>query len=144
MVTEKAVHTMVEQCKGTGKTFAEFIAELFKDKFIEIYVGDSYEELSTDQVSVSYPAVFCGKVVAAYRECLIINSVFTNKGRHLQLGNMMFISERAIRALNEIDGNGILEDMMLRSKESLDIKALFIDGQPVPQPLPPTVQPPKK
>lgn len=133
MVSDHQVKDMVEQCKGSGKTFAEFIAELFKDKFIEIYVGDSYEELSTDQVSVSYPAVFCGKVVAAYRECLIINSVYVDRGRHLQLGNMMFISERSIRALNEIDGNGILEDMMLRSKESLFVKSVFIDGQSSPK-----------
>ena len=136
MVSEQAIKDMVEQCKGSGKTFAEFIAELFKDKFVEIYVGDSYEELSTDQVSVSYPAVFCGKIVAAYRECLVINSVFVNHAKHLQLGNMMFISERSIRAMSEIDGNGIIEDMMLRSKESLDIKAMFIDGHPITPPKP--------
>lgn len=132
MVSENQVQAMVESCKGSGKTFAEFIAEIFKDKFIEIYVGDSYEDVSVDQVSVTYPAVFCGKVVAAYRECLIISSVFVDSGRHLQVGNMMFISERAIRALNEIDGNGIMEDMMLRSKESLVIKKVFVDGQPSP------------
>lgn len=132
MVSEKQIEEMVESCKGSGKTFAEFIAEIFKDRFIEIYVGDAYEDVSVDQVSVTYPAVFCGKVVAAYRECLIISSVFVDTGRHLQMGNMMFISERAIRALNEIDGNGIMEDMMLRSKESLIIKKVFIDGQPQP------------
>ena len=32
------------------------------------------------QVSTSYPAVFCGKVVAAYRECLIINCAYVGKG----------------------------------------------------------------
>lgn len=134
MVSEREVQVMVEQCKGSGKTFAEFIAELFKDRFLEIYVGDSYEELSTDQVSVSYPAVFCGKVIAAYRECLVISAAFVDRGKHIKLGNLMFISERSIRALTEIDGNGIIEDMMLRSKESLDIKALFIDGHPQPAP----------
>ena len=135
MVSETHIKDLVEQSKGSGKTFAEFIAEVFKDKFIEIYVGDSYEEVSIEQISVSYPAVFCGKVVAAYRECLIINSVFV-RAKQLQLGNMMFISERAIRALNEIDGNGIFEDMLLRSKESLVIKEMFIDGHP---PVPPPV-----
>lgn len=132
MVSEHEVAGLVERCKGSGKTFAEFIAELFKDKFIEIYVGDAYEDVSVDQVSVTYPAVFCGKVVAAYRECLVISSVYVDSGRHLQLGNMMFISERAIRALNEIDGRGVIEDMMLRSKESLVIKKVFVDGQPSP------------
>lgn len=49
MVSEHAVKSMVEQCKGSGKTFAEFVAEIFKDKFIEIYVGDAYEDVSVDQ-----------------------------------------------------------------------------------------------
>lgn len=132
MVSEQEVKGLVDRCKGSGKTFAEFIAELFKDKFVEIYVGDAYEDVSTDQVSATYPAVFCGKVVTAYRECLVVSSVFVDTGRKLQLGNLMFISERAIRALNEIDGNGIIEDMMLRSRESLIIKKVFIDGQPSP------------
>ena len=132
MVSEKEVLGLVEQCKGSGKTFAEFIADLFKDRFVEIYVGDAYEDVSTDQVSVTYPAVFCGKVVSAYRECLVISSVYVDSGRHLQTGNLMFVSERAIRALNEIDGNGIMEDMMLRSKDSLVIKKVFIDGHPSP------------
>lgn len=129
MVSESNIHETIAKLQGSGKTFAEFLAEIFKDKFIEVYVGDAYEDVSTEQVSTTYPAVFCGKVVAAYRECLVLNCAFVNNARHLQLGNMMFINERAIRALNEIDGNGTVEDMMLRSKESLDIKAAFIDRQ---------------
>jgi hypothetical protein len=127
MLSEKQVKDIADTLKNSGKisTIAEFLCECFKDKFIEIYVGDTYEELSTDQVSISYPAVFCGKVVTAYRECLVINSVFVNRGNHLQLGNLMFISERAIRAINEVDGNGTMEDMLLRSKETLEIGKSF-------------------
>lgn len=113
--------------QGSGKTFAEFLSVVFKDKFIEVYLGDAYEDVSTEQISTSYPAVLCGRVVAAYRECLILEAAYIDGTKTLRLGNLLFISERAIRALNEIDGNGILEDMMLRSKESLDIKASFID-----------------
>lgn len=129
--SEEAVHDLVSQFNKTdrSKTFAEFIATLFSGKFIEIYLGDSYEEVSTEQISTSYPAVFCGKVVAAYKECLILNSVYVNKNKVLTLGNLVFISERAIRALNEIDGNGIIEDMFLRSSESLEIKANFITNK---------------
>jgi len=129
MVTEELVLGMVKQANDGGrtKTFAEFIATVFEGKFVEIYLSDSYEEVSMEQISQNYPAVFCGKVVGAYRECLIINSVFVGKSKQLQLGNLMFISERAIKALNEIDGNGIMEDMFLRSKESLLIKERFVD-----------------
>ena len=127
MIDETYVLDTIQNLQGSGKTFAEFIVEVFRDQFIEIYVGDSYEDVSTEQVSTTYPAVFCGKVVGAYRECLIISSAFVAQNNKLQLGNLMFISERAIRALNQIDGNGTIEDMMLRSKESLDIKSAFID-----------------
>ena len=128
MISEQAVIDAAQECnKERTKTLAEFIVTLFKDKFVEIYLGDSYEEVSTEQISTAYPAVFCGKVVAAYRECLVINSVFIGKSKKLEIGNLMFINERAIRALNEIDGNGIIEDMFLRSKESLDIKDAFMN-----------------
>lgn len=125
MVSEKQLLDTIQQLQGSGKTFAEFLAEIFKDKFIEVYVGDAYEDVSTEQISTTYPAVFCGKVVAAYRECLILNCAFVGNNRHLQMGNMMFVNERAIRALNEVDGKGTLEDMMLRSKETLDIRDAF-------------------
>jgi hypothetical protein len=125
MVSEKEITDSIAKFQGSGKTFAEFLAEVFKDKLIEVYVGDAYEDVSTEQISTTYPAVFCGKVIAAYRECLVISCAFTNANRHLELGNMMFINERAIRALNEVDGRGTLEDMMLRSKETLDIMGMF-------------------
>jgi hypothetical protein len=130
MVTEEQVFDVVQKCNDDGRkdTFAEFIAKIFTGKFIEIYLSDSYEEVSMEQISQNYPAVFCGKVVSAYRECLVINSVFINKSHKMELGNLMFISERAIKAINQIDGNGTMEDMFLRSRESLVIKNVFVDN----------------
>jgi hypothetical protein len=125
MIPEPVILEVVQDLnKDRSKTFAEFIATVYRDKFIEIYLGDSYEEVSTEQISTTYPAVFCGKVVSAYKECLIINAAYI-RDRKMQLGNLMFINERAIRALNEVDGNGILEDMFLRSKECVGIKDSF-------------------
>lgn len=129
MVSESQVHETIKQLQGSGKTFAEFLAAVFKDKFIEVYVGDAYEDVSTEQISTTYPAVFCGKVIAAYRECLVLNCAFAGQTGTLQMGNMMFINERAIRALSEVDGHGTVEDMMLRSKETLDIKKRFEPGK---------------
>lgn len=124
--TEQEIKNKVEEMnKDRTKTFAEFIAITFKDRFIEIYLGDSYEEVSTEQISTAYPAVFCGKVVSAFKECLIINAAYIGKDKSLKLGNLMFVNERAIRALNEVDGEGIIEEMFLRSKESLDVKDHF-------------------
>lgn len=127
MISQDAVKDLIQEfnTKSRDKTFAEFIATLYKDKFIEIYLGDSYEEISMEQISMSYPAVFCGKVVAAYKECLIINGAFADKSKKFHMGNLVFINERAIRALNEVDGNGIIEDMFVRSSESVQIKNIM-------------------
>jgi hypothetical protein len=125
MVSEQYLLDAIKELQGSGKTFAEFLAVTFKDKFVEIYVGDSYEDVSTEQVSVTYPAVFCGKIVAAYRECLIINCAHAASNHHLELGNILLINERAIRALTPVDEKGTIEDMMLRSSETTSISKIF-------------------
>jgi hypothetical protein len=130
MASEDEIKNLIQDYNTNhrGKTFAEFIAELFDQKYIEIYLGDSYEEVSVEQISTNYPAVFCGKVIGAFKECLIINSVYVDKiSKKMKLGNVMFLNERAIRGLTQIDGTGIIEDMFLRSRESLIIKDEFID-----------------
>lgn len=132
MPSEQQVKDLIQQFNEhhRNKTFAEFLGELFAGKFIEIYLGDSYEEVSLEQTSTNYPAVFCGRVVAAFKECLILNSVYVDKNtKRIRLGNMLFINERAIRGLTEVDGYGVMEDMFLRSRESLVIKQEFIDGK---------------
>lgn len=125
---ETYLKEMIEKSKGSGKTLAEFLAETLKDKLVEIYLGDSYEEVSVDQISTAYPAVFCGKVVGAYAECLMINCAFVNDSKKVQVGKMLFINERAIRALTQIDGNGVLQDMFWRSNESLNM-IKFTEGK---------------
>ena len=123
MLTEDFLEKLIEENKSLDKTFAEFIALSLKGKLVEIYLGDSFEEVSTEQVSTSYPAVFCGTIIGAYKECLIIKTVFSQKklGKPKQ-GNIMFISERAIRALNEIDGGNTIDDIFVKSRNSGELK----------------------
>lgn len=129
MTSEQDIKNLVQHFNENhrNKTFAEFLSELFTGKYVEIYLGDSYEEVSTEQISTNYPAVFCGKVITAFKECLVLNSVYVDKqSNKMKLGNMLFVNERAIRGLTEIDGQGIMEDMFLRSKETKIIKDNFV------------------
>lgn len=126
MTHEATILSTINEMQGSGKTFAEFIAKLFKDKVVEIYLGDSYEEVSTEQISSSYPAVIAGKVVGAYRECLILDAGYVDRiTKQITHGNYLFLSERAIRGLNEVNGNGVFEDSLLRSRESLEVWRVF-------------------
>lgn len=127
--SEQEIISLIEEMnKDRSKTFAEFIVSLFKDKIIEIYVGDAYENLSTEQTSTDYPSVFCGKVVGAFKECLIISCVYNDRTKE-KFGNMIFINERAIRALNEVDNAGVLEDMFMRSRETLKVLKLHNENK---------------
>lgn len=128
MQSIKEINDLISQFNANDrhKTFAEFIAVLLKDKFVEIYLGDSYEEVSTEQISVSYPAVFCGKIIGAFKECIILNSF--GGGKSKALGNIVFINERAIRAMSELDGVGTVNELFIKSgAESLDVKKAFVD-----------------
>lgn len=109
-------------------TMAEFIYELFKDKYVEVYLGDSYEDVSFEQISSSYPAVFCGKLIGAFKECLVIECIHVTKSKSVSQGNIMFISERAIRALSPIDQSNTIQDMILRSNEINPIYNAFINN----------------
>lgn len=122
MVTEKECIDLAAELDTTERTFAEYISKLFKDKIIEIYVGDSYENITLDQQSSQYPAVFCGKVIGAYKECLILNSVYFKDKNQITFGKLMFINERGIRTLCEVDEKGKLQDLFLSSNDSIKIK----------------------
>lgn len=114
--------------KGCHSTIAEFLYTLFKGKFVEVYLGDAYEDISTEQVSTPYAAVFSGKIIAAYKECLVMEgSYIDRRTRTWKSGKQIFISERSIRGFCEIDGNGILDDIFLRSREATQIKDLAIN-----------------
>ena len=120
MIKEADIISKLSSMQDRSRTLAEFICEVFKDKNIEVYVGDSYEEVSIDQISQSFPAVVSGKVIGAFKECLVLNCAHV-VGKTLTNGNIIFINERAIRFLKGVDGISTLEDSFLRSKETIDL-----------------------
>ncbi len=121
MINESEVQQICNNLNKSGKTFAEFLVELLKDKFVEIYLGDAYETISTEQISTDYAAVFCGKIVAAYRECLVLSAAYLDGNQKLKLGKIVFINERAIKALSLVGEAGIMQDMFVKSNEAASL-----------------------
>jgi hypothetical protein len=131
MISQVELDNVIKEMNVTRKaTVAEFLFKLFKGKFIEVYIGDIYEQVSTEQVSSTFAAVFSGRVIAAYRECLILEGSYIDRATNKwKVGKQIFISERAIKGFCEIDGNGILEDIFLRSREATEVKDLYLNGE---------------
>ena len=124
--TESQVSEYIKKMKPNS-SMAEFIFSTLKGKFVEIYVGDTYETVDVEQISMATPAIFFGKVLGAFRECLIIDAVYMGKDSKPHLGNMIFINERAIMAITEASDmpNGSMGDLFLRSKDIPNIKTSF-------------------
>ena len=124
MISENNLKDTIELLKSDSKTFCEFVAEVLKDRLVEVYMGDKYEEVSTEQIATPYPAVFCGKVIGGHKNCLILSCAYV-KNKKTEIGNIIFLNEISIKAINEIDGNGILKDMLTSSEESVNIAKSF-------------------
>ena len=131
MISQVELDNVITELNTTREaTVAEFFYALFKDKYIEVYMGDAYETINTEQVSSTSIAVFSGKVIGAYRECLIIEGSYIDRRLHTwHVGKQIFISERGIRGLCELDGKGILDDIFLRSRETVEVKDLALKGE---------------
>lgn len=127
MASENQVIAAINQLNTTPSepklTMAELIAKVWKDKVVEIYIGDTYEDLKFEDSTQKSPAILVGKVVAAYAECLILNCAFSDpRTGNMQFGNIVALNERGIRTITEIDDTGILKDTFLNIKDGKRIK----------------------
>lgn len=110
-------------------TFAELIAKVWGGKVVEIYIGDTYEDIKFEDSTQKYAAVVIGKVICAYAECLVLNCAYIDqRTKKIQFGNIVCLNERGIRTITEVDESGILRDTFLNSRDGRIIKGL-IHGQ---------------
>ena len=128
MSIEQDFINAVEEVRNSGKelTLAELLAKVLKDKVVEVYIGDTYEDIKYDDSTQKYAAVLVGKVVTAYAECLVLNCAYIDQAtKHMKLGNIVCLNERAIRTVTEVDQAGVLKDTFLSTRDSKVVKGLF-------------------
>jgi hypothetical protein len=96
---------------------------------VEVYVGDTYEDIKYDDSSVKYVAILVGKVITAYAEMLVLDCAYIDQQtKKLQFGNIVCLNERGIRTITEVDESGILRDTFLNSRDGKIVKNL-LDGK---------------
>ena len=104
-------------------SFAELVYKLMKDKLVEVYIGDTYEDLKSQDSTTKVNAVICGIVKAAYGDCLLLDCAYVDQvNKKVIFGNIVCLNERSIRTLTEVDNSGSLKDTCISSKETLFIK----------------------
>lgn len=125
-MNEKFISECIKTSKENKHSFSEFLFSILKDQVIEIYVGDSFEEIHLEQSSSNYPAVFVGKFIGAYGECIILDSIYVDqKEKTVKSGNLLFIHEKSVKAIDIADSKGTLQDMFCTSKDVPLIKSFL-------------------
>ena len=104
--------------KIKGKTFSEIAESLYKDKLVEIYCGDSFEEISFDQVSTKKPCVLVGKILKGIGNLLIIN-VLSNESD--SKSKIICLNEFNISMVTEKDDE-FLHDYFIQTSNSFKVK----------------------
>jgi hypothetical protein len=108
---------------GEKLTMAELLAKVWGDKVVEIYIGDTYEDIKLDDTTQKSPAILIGKIIGAYAECLILNCAYSEpRTGAICFGNIVCLNERGIRTVTEIDDSGVLRDTFLHIKQGKRIK----------------------
>jgi len=128
MSKERDFTKVIDELNGAGEdiTLAELLAKVLKGKIVEIYVGDTFEDVKYDDSTQKCAAVLIGKIVAAYAECLVLNCAYMDQNtKNIKLGNIVCLNERAIRTVTEVDESGILKDTFLSTRDSKIVKGLF-------------------
>lgn len=124
---EEFVKVIEEARKEEKKvSLAEIVGRALKGKVVEIYVGDTFEDIKYDDSSTKIVAVVVGKVIDAYAECIVLDCAYAdqNTGK-LKFGNIICLNERAIRFLTEIDEVGMLRDIFISTRNGKLIKDLL-------------------
>lgn len=113
----KAIENAKIEEKKRSVSLAEVIADIYKGKFIEIYIGETFEDIKRNDSSTKVCSVICGKVITAYAECLFVECAYLSQvSKKIEFGNIVCVNERTIRILTEVDGEGGLLDTFLSPK----------------------------
>jgi len=115
----------IEKFKKSDKqaSFSEIIAELCKDKLIEIYFGDVYEQANLSDFSQNIYSVICGKIISGYGDCLFIDCYYADdETKQLKRGNIVIVNGFNVKAITEIDTTGRVKDIIISTKTTNRIK----------------------
>lgn len=104
-------------------SYVEIVAKYLKDKMVEVYLGDTYEQIQLADYTTIVNSVIVGKIIDAENDCLILDSFFVNKeNNQVESGNIQFINGYNIKTISPLDGDGTLNDIFINPKRARKIK----------------------
>lgn len=128
MATAQEFVNVIEAARLEDKkvTLAEIVGRTLKGRVVEIYVGDTFEDIKYEDSTTKVVAVVIGRVIETYAECIVLDCAYADQitGK-LKFGNVICLNERAIRFLTELDESGQIRDIFLSTRNGKLIKDLM-------------------
>lgn len=118
----------VDSENSKSEPIKSFTDELLKMKgeFIEIFIGESAEQISLDQFSVPYISSIMGKLVDVIDRFLILDCLYVDKStKELKTGNRIWLNTFQIRVFGKLDSIGSIKECFLHSKDAEHIRKLL-------------------
>lgn len=104
----------------------ETILPLLQNKYVEVYIGDTYEELSFSDHSQMVNGVIYGKLLTVIGDFFVLDTFYVDKkDGEVKSGNIIFINSWHIAALSPVDDNGSMADALLSVSHINKIRAII-------------------
>lgn len=96
----------------------------FKDKYVQVYIGDQYEELQQFDYSQTVNGTIYGKFLNVCGEFLILDCFYYDN-KELKSGNIVFVNSWHIKSILEVKSKGSMSDVLLSIKDIVLIRKLI-------------------
>lgn len=104
----------------SAKTYVEVIASILKGQLVEVYIGDTYEQIQKTDSTENVNGIIIGTIIGGLHDCLVLNCFYTSstsKGSgEIKDGNLVFLNGWGIKGICPIDGHGTFNDVFTDPK----------------------------
>jgi hypothetical protein len=107
------------------KRISDVMLEKYKNKILELYIGDQSETQNFDDYSTPQNCIIYGKLVDVLDRFIQLECFYV-KNNEVHSDHCVFINFFQIRAMTELNGKGALHDIFLSSKSSDKIRKLLL------------------
>jgi hypothetical protein len=115
---------------GDLRKFSDELLIKFKDKILEIYIGDQSETINYDDYSVPKNCSIFGKLIDVLDRFVIFDCFYMDsRTKTLKSDNRIYINLFQIRAMTEVNGKGSLGDIFLSVDDAKVVRKLILAGK---------------
>jgi len=94
-------------------SYIETVVSELKDKIVQVYFGDTHEQIHYTDSTSTIPSVMIGKIIGGSDGCLILSCPYLDEEQNVRFGNVQYINSFNIKSITEVDGRGTIKDALI-------------------------------